>query len=346
MPERPASAVRQPVRPRALDAVPAQRLRHEAARLRLLDERSQPTLQGEAALRHRHRLLDDHEAARQQAHAAADAHRVRLQLLLDAGRDLEPLGEEEVGHRRRDGRAHERRRLQLAREEEVVGAAPTDGDARARAVDVLVPLQGRVGADEVGALDDDVRRGVVHVGGTHGIDRDEGDVDPALLDRFGDLAGRLERHELGREAEPPRRLPRQVDRQAARLSGGAAAREDRVAEVDGGAETAGRAEVGGDGGRVDTGTRALRAGATAQRQRSAGAQPAAHRVGHGVGPRLGHRGAPVSSPRCTHRRRRTAWSARTAARAPACGPPWRTPRSCCPDGPCPRRCRPRWRATR
>src|SRR5262245_55598674 len=106
---------------RALDAVTLERARDEARRLHLLDEVAHVPRPGVAALLRRHRLVDDHESPGEQAHAA-DALRVGLELLLHAGGDVEVLPEREVDDLGRGGRAHERGALDLAREEQIVGA--------------------------------------------------------------------------------------------------------------------------------------------------------------------------------------------------------------------------------
>ena len=77
----------------------------------------------------------------------------------------------EVGERTRRGG------LQFAGEEEVVRAAAADHDPRAGTIDVLIALQGRGIAHQVRTFDDDVRRGVLHVGRAYRIDGDEGEVD-------------------------------------------------------------------------------------------------------------------------------------------------------------------------
>ena len=73
----------------------------------VLDEFRERRRGGVAARRGQaHRLLDDHEAAGQQANAA-DARGVGLELLLDAGRDVGVLRQELVDDHRRGRRAHE-----------------------------------------------------------------------------------------------------------------------------------------------------------------------------------------------------------------------------------------------
>ena len=75
--------------------------------------RSLATNRGQA-----HRLLDDHEASGQETQAG-HPRRVRLELLLHAGRDIGVLGEEVVDDGGRGRCAQDLRRLGLARQVQV-----------------------------------------------------------------------------------------------------------------------------------------------------------------------------------------------------------------------------------
>ena len=268
----PSSAGAHPRRyERAFDAMPPQRVADEADVLHLLDEAAQPRLRCGAALRHAHRLLDHHEAAGQQAHAAGPA-RVGLELLPHAGGDLEVLGQEDIGDGRRGGRAHQLCVFQGPCKVEVVGAGAPDHHAGAGPVDLFVALQGRVVAHEVGAFDDHVGRGVLHVGPAHRIDGHEGEVDLLRLHRFHHAAGRFEGDQLGGHAELLCRLAGQIDRYAHRLAVRATVGEDGVAEIDGRAQCARPAELGERG---RTRGRGARAGGEPEGQQRSGHEDAA-----------------------------------------------------------------------
>ena len=219
----------------------------EPARLHVFDEPLQ-VLGGvlAACLRQSHRLADHHEPLAEQAQAA-DAGGVGLELLPDAGRDVDALRDEGVDDRLRRRRADDRRVLQLAREMQVVGAALADDDDVAGAVDLVVAAQRRAFANEVAALDQDIGRGERDVGAAQRVDGEEADVGALLRDRLDRLAGGVDGQQLDGDAEAPAELLRQVDRDAARGAGRrVAAGEDRIAEVDGGAQRSGRREAGDD----------------------------------------------------------------------------------------------------
>ena len=94
------SAARRRRDDRALDAVPlpAHAATKPLALARSTKSASSAARRRRRARRHAHRLLDHHEAAGQQAHAA-DPRRVGLELLLDAGGDVGALGQELVDDR-------------------------------------------------------------------------------------------------------------------------------------------------------------------------------------------------------------------------------------------------------
>ncbi len=122
---------RRPAPPPRLRCRGASASRRRIRGLHLCDELAQPVLGLMPSLGHAHRLLDHHEAPRQQPHVAHAPRIGGIELLAHAGRDVQVLREEQVGDRRRRGRAHQRRRLEFARQPEVVGAAAPDHHARA-----------------------------------------------------------------------------------------------------------------------------------------------------------------------------------------------------------------------
>ena len=73
----------------------------------------------------------------------AHALRIGFELRLDAGDGIELAAAPEVHHCRRIRRADDRGVLQFARQEEIVGAADDDADARARAIHVRVAAKRR-----------------------------------------------------------------------------------------------------------------------------------------------------------------------------------------------------------
>ena len=98
---------------------------------------------GGATARRSHRLVDHHEPAVEDAQAG-EALRIRFELLLHAGGDVELSREEEIDDFGRRRRADERRMLQLARQIEVVGAARADRHPRAGAIDLRVVADRRI----------------------------------------------------------------------------------------------------------------------------------------------------------------------------------------------------------
>ncbi len=201
-----------------------------------------------ALARHAHGLPDDHEAARQDAQSGrAPGH--LDQMLADAARDVGLAGTQRLHHLHGRGHANERRLLQLAREEQVVRAALADHHRRACAVDVLVDRAWRIVAHQPGAFDQDVGIGERDLGAALRIDRKEADVGRAAGDGIDRLRRRREFEGFQRHAQAVGQGLRQIDRHAARApGGGVGAGEDRIAEVDRGAQAARRGEQGGGGG--------------------------------------------------------------------------------------------------
>ena len=180
----------------------------EPARLHVFDEPLQ-VVGGvlAACLRQSHRLADHHETLAEQAQAA-DAGGVGFELLLDAGRDVGTLRDEGVHDRLRRRRPDDRRVLQRAREMQVVGAALADDDDVAGAVDLVVAAQRRAFANEVAALDQDIRRSERDVGAAQRVDGEEADVGALARDRIDRLAGGVDGQQLDGDAEAPAELQR------------------------------------------------------------------------------------------------------------------------------------------
>ena len=124
----------------------------EAGRFHVLDERGEVARARRTSLRQRHRLVDDHEAAVEQAHAGS-ALRVGFELLPDARRDLEPLREHRLHDLLRRRHAHDLRSLELAREVEIIGAARAGDDTDAFAIDLCIAPDRRVLWHQIRALD-------------------------------------------------------------------------------------------------------------------------------------------------------------------------------------------------
>ena len=139
--------------------------------------------------------------------------------------------------------------LQRARQIKVVGRALVDRDADAGAVDVLDRLQRGILRHHVGALDQHIGRGEVDLGGAHRLDREEGDVPGAALQRIEHLAGGVEDHELERQAEALGQFPRQIGGDAQRLAVRPLLRQHGIALVDRRAQRAGRGKTLTDVGR-------------------------------------------------------------------------------------------------
>src|SRR5919201_5196828 len=127
--------------------------------------------------------------------------------------------------------------LERAREKEIVGRPLVDADTPAGAIDLLDAAQLRVLRHQIDPLDDHVGRGESDLGGTHRLDRQEGNVPAARLEALEYLAGGLERDELERHVEPPRKLAREIDRDAAWLvRRRVSLHQHRVAEIESGAQ--------------------------------------------------------------------------------------------------------------
>ncbi len=136
---------------------------------------------------------------------------------------------------------------QLAREEQVVGAALADHHAVAGAVHLGVAADGRVRADQVPALDQDIRLGEADARGTARIDRKEADIGLLLRHHVDRFAGGIDHHQLQRHTEPLRQGVRQIDGDAGRLPLRIQAGQDGVAQVDGGTQGARGCEIGKQG---------------------------------------------------------------------------------------------------
>ena len=136
--------------------------------------------------------------------------------------------------------------LQLARQEQVVRAALADDDGGAGAVDVLVGPARRVVAHEVGALDQEVGVGERDLGAAQRVDGEEADVGRAAGDGVDRLrrGGKLDQSRAARPAARPARCARSTDTPRGAAGGRVGAGQDRVAEVDRGAQPARRARAG------------------------------------------------------------------------------------------------------
>ncbi len=209
-----------------------QRCGDESRSLHLLDELAQVGGACGTLARGAHRLVDHHEAPGEHAHARR-ALRVHLQLLANAGGDLEFVGHELVDHLRRSRGAHDRGLLELAAEVEVVRAAAADRDADARPVDFPVFADRRVVPDHVRALDHDVRRAVGDVDRARRVDRHEGDVPAFGLHAVHHSPCRRVFDELDCGAEAAAQFARKVDGDTAQLPRGLVlCREDGIADID------------------------------------------------------------------------------------------------------------------
>ena len=161
----------------------------------------------------------------------------------DARDHVGRAGEQSLDHRSRRFAAHQRACFNSAREEEIVGAADDDADARARAVDFRCAAQRRARRHQIRALDQDVRLGKADLRRAHRLDREKADVPRVRRQALEHFARLVVEDELERNAEPSRQLAGEVGGDAA----GAVTlppREHRVAEVDGGAQRARRGELG------------------------------------------------------------------------------------------------------
>jgi hypothetical protein len=146
-----------------------------------------------------------------------------ISLLLDEG----------IDDRRRGGCADDRGVLQLAGQEQIVGAALAHDDALACPIHFLVGTDRRPVADEITALDEHIRRGERYACATQRIDGKETDVRLPVRHRLHRLACGIENHELDAHAEALRQCAGQVDRHAARCPRGrVGARQNRIAEID------------------------------------------------------------------------------------------------------------------
>ena len=137
--------------------------------------------------------------------------------------------------------------LDVALQPEPVGGAPHHRDAHARLVDVGDRLQRRVRRHQVRRLDLHVGRAERDLLRALRLGADQPDVPRTGLGRIGQLARRLERHELHRHAQPPRDLRRHVGRHAHRIAVRRLARhQQEILTVDAGAQRAGGRKLGFD----------------------------------------------------------------------------------------------------
>jgi len=116
-------------------------------------------------------------------------------------------------------------------------------------VDVLVGTNRRAVLHEIAAFDQHIGRAERDVGAAHRIDGEEADVRLFRRDDVDRLAGGVHDDQFQLHAEAPREFAGKVDGHATRAAVFALAGEDRIAEVDGGAQLAGRGERGENGSR-------------------------------------------------------------------------------------------------
>ena len=134
-----------------------ERLRDEARRLHVFDERAQIRGGNLAAARRPHRLVDRHEASRQKAQAR-NAPRVGLERGPHAGRDVELLRDEDIDDILRGDGADERCVPDRPRQKEIVRAARAHQQAHAGPIDFGVVAKRRSLGDEICAFDHDIGR--------------------------------------------------------------------------------------------------------------------------------------------------------------------------------------------
>ena len=137
---------------------------------------------------------------------------------------------------------HQRRVLERAGEKEIVGSALADGDSHARAIDLGIARNARIRPHRIDALDEHIGRGEIDLGRTRRLDRQEADVAVCRLHRFERLAGAVDRDDLELDAEPVGERAGEIDRDARRHAGGVKLHQHRIADIDGGAQPAGRGE--------------------------------------------------------------------------------------------------------
>ena len=107
-----------------------------------------------------------------------------------------------------------------------------------------ISFSGRILRHHVGALDDDIGRAELDLGGAHRLDRDEGDIPHIVFNRAEHLAGGAIDDEFDRHAKPPPELAREIWRDAFRLAGRRVLlRQYRVAKVDRRSQLAGGREI-------------------------------------------------------------------------------------------------------
>jgi hypothetical protein len=168
--------------------------------------------------------------------------RIRRERGLHAGDEVHARIEQGLEDFLRAGKAHERRMLQSAGEEEVVGAAGDDADAVPVAVDLRRVLQRRRCRHEVDAFDRQVRRGKCDARRAHRLDREEADVPRVLVEPGEHVPGLLIGHERHPRVERAGERAREVRGDAAGSAVRLAAGEHGIAEVDRGSQHAGGRE--------------------------------------------------------------------------------------------------------
>ena len=115
-------------------------------------------------------------------------------------------------------------------------------------VDFFVAGQRRSLADEVAAFDQDVRGSKGDVLAALRVDGEKADVGPRFADGFDRAPGGVEDHQFERHAQALGEGARQVDRDAENFAAAAVASgEQRIAEVDRGAQNPLRGKVGAGG---------------------------------------------------------------------------------------------------
>ena len=137
----------------------------------------------------------------------------------------------------------------LACQVQVVSAAFAHRHAHTWAIHFFIALQRRVLADQIAALDQDIRRGKSNALSTHRIDCKKPDVSQTVGHSIHGLARGIEHHQGQTDTQSTRQLGGQVNGNAHRLTGcRILLGEDGIAQIDRGTQRAGWGKLLSDGG--------------------------------------------------------------------------------------------------
>ena len=228
---------------RTLDSMSGKRLGYKTARFHLLDVFPEDRCGFRSpTFRQSHGLPDDHESPGQQPQPR-ESLSAGLKLLFYACSNIDVLFDKDLHNGRRGRRSDDLTMVQFPGKEKVIGAASAHDNPMPRAVHILVGLNVRVLPDQEATFDQHIGSGECDALSTGWVNGKKAYVRFFPGDGLYGFAGGINQDEFDSRAEPFREIIGKVDGYPDR---GTASRiplgKDRIAEVDRGAQYAGRCE--------------------------------------------------------------------------------------------------------